>query len=61
LDVTGLTKENSNECLIKGNVNRENKKIYHVPQGKYYEQTKAEKWFCTEQQAMKAGFKKSGE
>lgn len=61
LDVTGLTKENSNDCLIKGNINRENKKIYHVPQGKYYKQTKAEKWFCTEQQAMDAGFKKSGE
>jgi micrococcal nuclease len=49
------------KCLIKGNINRENKKIYHIPSGKYYEQTKPEKWFCTEQQALDAGFKKSGE
>ena len=49
------------KCLIKGNINRENKKIYHIPSGKYYEQTKPEKWFCTEQQAVDAGFKKSGE
>lgn len=53
--------EKSNKCLIKGNINRENKKIYHVPKGKYYEQTQPEKWFCTEQQAIDAGFKKSGE
>ncbi|EPD52036.1 hypothetical protein HMPREF1210_01388 [Paenisporosarcina sp. HGH0030] len=49
------------ECLIKGNINRENKKIYHTPTGKYYNQTKPEKWFCSEQQALDAGFKKSGE
>lgn len=48
------------ECLIKGNINRENKKIYHIPTGKYYDQTKPEKWFCSEQQALDAGFKKSG-
>ncbi len=49
------------KCLIKGNISRENKKIYHIPSGKYYEQTKPEKWFCTQQQAIDAGFKKSGE
>ena len=48
-------------CLIKGNINRKNKKIYHIPSGKYYDQTKPENWFCTEQQALDAGFKKSGE
>ena len=49
------------KCLIKGNINRENKKIYHIPSGKYYDQTKPEKWFCTEEQALEAGFKISGE
>ena len=65
-DATVLTKKSKqvspkDSCVIKGNINRENKKIYHLPTGKYYEQTKPEKWFCTEQQAREAGFKKSGE
>ncbi len=57
---TSETKANE-KCLIKGNINSENKKIYHIPSGKYYDQTKPEKWFCTEQQALDAGFKLSGE
>jgi micrococcal nuclease len=57
---TPETKTNE-KCLIKGNINRDNKKIYHIPSGNYYDQTKPEKWFCTEQQALDAGFKLSGE
>lgn len=54
-------KQTSGKCNIKGNINRQGKKIYHIPSGKYYEQTNPEEWFCTEQEAIKAGFKKSGE
>lgn len=53
--------ETSRKCNIKGNINRQGKKIYHIPSGKYYVKTNPEEWFCTEQEAIKAGFKKSGE
>ncbi|TQR11675.1 thermonuclease family protein [Psychrobacillus soli] len=53
--------EENGKCLIKGNINRQGKKIYHIPSGKHYEETKPEEWFCTEQDAVNAGFKKSGE
>jgi micrococcal nuclease len=55
------TSESDGKCAIKGNINRQGKKIYHVPSGKYYEQTNPEEWFCSEQEAITAGFKKSGE
>ena len=45
--------------LIKGNISRSSNKIYHVPGGYYYLSTKAEKMFCNEQAAQKAGFRKS--
>jgi len=51
----------SEKCNIKGNISRQGKKIYHIPIGKYYEQTNPEEWFCTEHEAIQAGFKKSGE
>ncbi|MEK5146365.1 thermonuclease family protein [Psychrobacillus sp. FSL K6-4615] len=54
-------KSTNEQCNIKGNINRQGKKIYHIPSGKYYEQTNPEEWFCTEQDAIQAGFKKSGE
>ena len=60
-DVKAPETKTNETCLIKGNINRENKKIYHIPSGKYYDQTKPETWFCTEQQALDAGFKLSGE
>lgn len=53
--------ENLKSCNIKGNINRQGKKIFHVPSGKYYEQTIPEKMFCTEKEAIQAGFKKSQE
>jgi micrococcal nuclease len=51
-------------CRIKGNINAEGVKIYHVPGGKYYEQTviepeKGERWFCSEAEAVAAGWRKS--
>ncbi|MBP1745195.1 MAG: nucH [Firmicutes bacterium] len=45
--------------LIKGNINSEGEKIYHVPGGDYYEKTVPEQWFNTEEEAQAAGFRKS--
>lgn len=46
---------------IKGNINSKNEKIYHLPGGKSYNQTKAELMFCTEEEASAAGFRKAAE
>lgn len=46
---------------IKGNINSRSDKIYHMPGGRYYEQTKAEQMFCTEEEARAAGFRKSAQ
>ncbi|KYD00100.1 hypothetical protein B4102_1112 [Heyndrickxia sporothermodurans] len=46
-------------CKIKGNINSKGEKIYHLPNGQNYQQTKAESWFCTENEAKKAGYRKS--
>jgi micrococcal nuclease len=43
------------ECNIKGNQSM----IYHVPGGQYYEITKAEEMFCSEAEAVAAGYRKS--
>ena len=53
-------------CLIKGNISyNSGQKIYHVPGGKYYDQTRinrpGERWFCTEAEARAAGWRRSME
>jgi micrococcal nuclease len=53
-------------CRIKGNINASGDKIYHVPGGRYYDQTviepeKGERWFCSEEEAVAAGWRKSKE
>jgi len=53
--------------LIKGNIAFESgEKIYHVKGQTYYEDTKidreyGERWFCSEQEAINAGWRKSYE
>ena len=43
--------------LIKGN---KNSMIYHVPGGAYYDKTTSNiEWFATEEEAEKAGYRKS--
>lgn len=44
-------------CKIKGNINSKGEKIYHTPDSPYYERTKQEQWFCTEDEAVQAGFR----
>lgn len=52
-------------CLVKGNISfTSGDKIYHVPGCPYYDQTsinvgKGEKYFCTEQEAADAGWRKA--
>jgi len=51
-------------CLIKGNINSSGEKIFHVIGCGFYPQTKidesrGEKWFCAEQEALNAGWRKA--
>ena len=53
------------ECMaIKGNISSTGERIYHVPGQKFYEETKisprrGERWFCSEEEARTAGWRKS--
>lgn len=47
------------EKPIKGNINSKGEKIYHLPDGAYYDHVKAEVLFKTEKEAQAAGFRKS--
>jgi len=51
-------------CPIKGNISSTGKKIYHVPGGSYYNATvidpgRSERWFCSEPEAVGAGWQRS--
>ncbi|MGB8274292.1 MAG: hypothetical protein WCF16_03370 [Alphaproteobacteria bacterium] len=51
-------------CQIKGNINDEGERIYHVPGGQFYDRTRinqsnGERWFCTEAEARAAGWRRS--
>jgi len=51
--------------VIKGNTSQSTgEKIYHVPDGEFYDKTAideaaGERWFCTEQEAVAAGWRRS--
>ena len=50
-------------CLIKGNINAKGERIYHMPEQTFYDKTvidesKGERWFCTEEDGIKAGWRK---
>jgi endonuclease YncB( thermonuclease family) len=49
----------SGSCLIKGNHSRRGEWIYHLPGTRYYDQTRAEEMFCTEAQAIAAGYRRT--
>ena len=56
--------EQTGNCVIKGNISTKGERIYHVPGGKSYEQTRidtanGERWFCTEAEAQAAGWRRS--
>ena len=51
-------------CQIKGNISRKGERIYHVPDGRYYgatriDEAKGERWFCSEDEAKRAGWRRS--
>ncbi len=45
--------------LIKGNISSTGAKIYHVPGQEYYDKTDAEETFETEEDAIKAGYRRA--
>jgi len=51
------------DCIIKGNVNRNDERIYHLPGQLNYpsvNMTKPEtRWFCSEEEAQAAGWRRS--
>lgn len=49
----------SNGCAIKGNRNRKGQWIYHLPGMPYYDVTRPEEIFCTEAQAIAAGYRRA--
>ncbi|MCD2183663.1 thermonuclease family protein [Rhizobium sp. GN54] len=57
-----LTDVPDGKCPIKGNINRKNERIYHVPWSRDYGKTKinvsnGERWFCSEEEALSAGWR----
>ena len=50
----------SSDCTIKGNVNAKGDRIYHLEGTRDYVRTKPENWFCSVDEAEKAGFRKAG-
>lgn len=58
------TEERQHGCGIKGNISSRGERIYHVPGGQYYDRTrisssKGERWFCSEEEARAAGWRKA--
>ena len=54
----------SEKCAIKGNINREGERIYHMPGQQAYgvtriNQGKGERWFCSEDDARAVGWRKA--
>ncbi|MBU1085019.1 MAG: thermonuclease family protein [Candidatus Beckwithbacteria bacterium] len=54
------------ECLIKGNIDRNDVRYYHLPTFRHYEQVVmrldlGDKWFCSEEEAIKKGFTRARE
>jgi endonuclease YncB( thermonuclease family) len=54
----------SPDCIIKGNVNRNGERIYHMPDQHFYPTIRMDvggdrRWFCTPDEAETAGFRRS--
>lgn len=52
------------DCTIKGNINPQGQRIYHLPSQDYYDETvisftHGERWFCSESEARQAGWRRS--
>jgi hypothetical protein len=58
--------EDGKFCRIKGNINVQGEKIFHMPGDQWYDKTtvddsqgRGERWFCSEQDALAAGFRRA--
>lgn len=61
---TRSSQPQDSNCQIKGNISSSGEKIYHLPDQKYWDKTvidesRDERWFCTEKEAQEAGWRKS--
>ncbi|MEL6580326.1 MAG: hypothetical protein AAFQ14_11270 [Cyanobacteria bacterium J06621_12] len=60
-----MTLLSNSKCIIKGNISyNSDRKLYHLPGMKDYEGTvidkaRGERWFCTESEAVKQGWRKA--
>ncbi len=59
--VVGRTAPDS-DCVVKGNISSSGERIYHLPGQQHYDRTgirteHGEHWFCTTQQAERAGWR----
>ncbi|MGD2130786.1 MAG: hypothetical protein PVJ33_17240 [Lysobacterales bacterium] len=64
IDGSSDTQHPPTACRIKGNINMSGERIYHLPGQPYYDETRidvarGERWFCSEEQARAAGWRKS--
>ena len=58
------TPESATGCTIKGNISSKGERIYHLPGDQHYDRTKinlakGERWFCSEAEAIAAGWRKA--
>ena len=58
------TPESGNGCAIKGNISSKGERIFHSPGDQHYDRTKintarGERWFCSEAEAVAAGWRKA--
>ena len=66
LAAVNAEQEAPSQCRIKGNISKEGTKIYHMPGGRWYNRTKinpvtGERRFCSEAEAVAAGWRRSKE
>lgn len=60
----GIWAHVSGQCRIKGNISWGGERIYHVPGQEYYAETRidlgrGERWFCSEDEARQAGWRRA--
>lgn len=63
-NTTSAAQDSSVSCQIKGNINTKGEKIYHLPGCGSYDKTTinesaGEHWFCSEDEAVGAGWRKA--
>jgi micrococcal nuclease len=62
--IAPVAEVNNSSCNIKGNISSDDEKIYHTTDCPYYIKTKidtskGERWFCSESEAVSAGWRKA--